>query len=208
LVSTELVRSYGDLYNLGAESLLQLERMGKKSSDKLLAGIAASKEQGLDRLLNALSIRHVGRRVAVTLAQHFQTMEALQQATVEQIAAVDEVGPIIAQSVHDFVHGDYGSQAIDELQAVQVNMTLPQEAGEAKQDLLGGSTFVVTGTLTQYTRDEIKELIERFGGRAASSVSKKTDYLIAGEKAGSKRDKAAALGVKILTEAEFEAMLK
>ncbi len=208
LVSTELVRSYGDLYNLGAESLLQLERMGKKSSDKLLAGIAASKEQGLDRLLNALSIRHVGRRVAVTLAQHFQTMEALQQATVEQIAAVDEGGPIIAQSVHDFVHGDYGSQAIDELQAVQVNMTLPQEAGEAKQDLLGGSTFVVTGTLTQYTRDEIKELIERFGGRAASSVSKKTDYLIAGEKAGSKRDKAAALGVKILTEAEFEAMLK
>jgi DNA ligase (NAD+) len=205
LVGDRLVSSYGDLYKLTAEQLVGLERMGKKSADNLLAGLAASKDRGLARLLNALSIRHVGQRVSQILAQHFGSMEALQNASAEGLGAVHEIGDVIARSVYDYLHGDYGQAVVSELRAAGIDMTAPKKA--AASGKLTGKTLVVTGTLTKYSRDEIQELIAQHGGRAASSVSKKTDYLVAGESAGSKLDKAKELGVPVLTEEQFEALL-
>jgi DNA ligase (NAD+) len=207
LVNQKLVASYGDLYRLTADKLLELERMGRKSAENLLEGIEASKGRGLARLLNALSIRHVGNRVASVLAERFRTIDALLAADVDELSRTNEIGPVIAKSVHDFVHSDFGCKAIEDLrsQGVQMGSTsAPAAAGTRK---LEGKTLVVTGTLVKYGRDEINELITRHGGHAASSVSKKTDYLVAGEKAGSKLEKARQLGVKVLSEEEFEKLI-
>jgi DNA ligase (NAD+) len=206
LVSQQLVTSYGDLYRLTVDQLADLERMGEKSAKNLVENIAASKKRGLTRLLNALSIRHVGARVAAVLAEHFGSMKALQSASVEELAEISEVGPIIAQSVHDFVSGKFGAAAIAELADAGVVMK-DEKARAAAGAVLAGKTLVVTGTLEKYTRDEIHALIAKHGGRAASSVSKATDYLVAGEKAGSKLDKARKLGVTVLSEAEFDRLV-
>jgi DNA ligase (NAD+) len=205
LVSHQLVTDYADLYQLDADQLSSLERMGRKSSENLVAAIADSKQRGLARLLNALSIRHVGVRVATILTQKFQTMERLRAASVEEIGQVRDIGDAIAQSVWDFLHSEYGEQTIDRLreQGVMMESILSGPTSE----ILAGKTLVVTGTLVKYTRDEIKSLIEQHGGHAASSVSKKTDYVVAGEKAGSKLDKARELGVSILSEQDFENLL-
>ena len=209
LVQQRLVHGYGDLYKLNLEQLIELDRMGEKSSQNVLDGIEASKQRGLERLLNALSIRHVGRSVATVLAKQFGTMDALCQADVEQLSEINEIGDVIARSVHDFLHGDYGSAVVTELQNLGVKMdaNAPLTQADVGAQLLSGKTLVVTGTLETHTRDEIHELIVQHGGRAASSVSKKTDYLIAGAKAGSKLEKATKLGVPVLTEQEFIAML-
>ena len=207
LVNERLVKSYGDLYQLTADQLLELERMGQKSADNLLAGIAASKSRGLQRLLNALSIRHVGQRVATILAEHFGSIDALQKASVDEISSIHDIGEVIARSVHDFLHGDYGAQVIEDLRAAGVNMEAPKKSTTAVNGVLAGKTLVVTGTLSKYTRDEIQSLIAQHGGRAASSVSKNTDYLVAGESAGSKLDKARTLGVTVLTEQDFESLI-
>jgi DNA ligase (NAD+) len=206
LVDKDMVRSYGDLYRLTLDQLTGLERMGRKSSENLLEGIAASKDRGLARLLNALSIRHVGVRVATVLAEAFGSMEALRQASVDRLSEVNEIGPTIARAVYEFLHNDYGTRTIDDLAAVGVKMesSTPRLQGGRK---LEGKTLVVTGTLVKYTRDGINELITRHGGRAASSVSKNTDYVVAGEKAGSKLDKARQLGVSVLSEEDFEKLL-
>lgn len=205
LVSRGLVRNCADLYRLKFDQLVGLERMGKKSSENLLEQIERSKSRGLARLLNALAIRHVGARTAALLADHFQTMDALEHASVEELAAVPEVGPVIAQSVYDFLHGEYGRQIISELRRLGIDMTAPRRA--AAGQALAGKTIVVTGTLSRYSRDQIHELITQHGGRPASSVSRNTDFVVAGEKAGSKLDKARELGVPVLSEEEFEAML-
>ena len=207
LVESRAVASYGDLYRLDATSVAELERMGRKSAENLIAGIEASKSRGLARLLNALSIRHVGTRVASLLADHFQSMDRLQQASVEELAEILEIGPVIAESVHSFVHGDFGRQTIEDLRGLGLKMTAPR-AARHEAAAIAGKTFVVTGTLEKYGREEIHELIARYGGRAATSVSKNTDYVIAGEKAGSKLDKARQLGVSVLSEQQFEALLK
>jgi DNA ligase (NAD+) len=193
------------LYDLSLEQLVDLERMGQKSSENLLAGIEASKNRGLARLLNALSIRHVGNRVAAVLAEHFGSMEALCEASVEELTNVEEVGQIIAKSVHEYVHSAHGKRTIERLAERGVSMTSPKR--RAKAGPLAGKTVVVTGTLVKYKRDEINELISSLGGRAASSVSKKTDFVVAGEEAGSKLDKAKALGVRVISEAEFDALI-
>ncbi|HLA83695.1 MAG TPA: NAD-dependent DNA ligase LigA [Thermoguttaceae bacterium] len=206
LVGEKLVRGYGDLYRLGLDELIELERMGKKSAENLLAGIEASKTRGLARLLAALSIRHVGTRVASVLAGHFRSMDSLLAAEVEELGEVNEIGPIIARSVYDYLHGEFGRGTIDELRELGVVMA-EAETDEETSDVLAGKTLVVTGTLKKYSREEIEELITRHGGRAASSVSSKTDYVVAGEKAGSKLDKAQELGVKVLTEEQFEDLL-
>jgi DNA ligase (NAD+) len=200
------VLRYGDLYRLTAEKLTNLERMGKKSSENLLAGIEKSKSRGLARLLNALSIRHVGARVATILAEHFHEMKALRAASVEDISNIHEIGDVIAESVHAFLQSDFGRDTIDDLTNLGVNMTA---TSPPKQQIEGiaGKTFVVTGTLSKFSRDEIQAMIAQAGGRAASSVSKSTDFVIAGEKAGSKLEKATALGIPILTEEQFEALL-
>jgi len=205
LVNDGLVKTYGDLYRLTAERLRQLERMGQKSSENLVAGIEASKTRGLARLLNALSIRHVGARVATVLADHFSSMAALRSATQAQINEVPEIGEIIAQSVYDYLHSEFGQRTIDDLAACGVVLEAPRKAAAAGPFV--GKTLVVTGTLQKYSREQAEELIQSLGGRAASSVSKNTDYLLAGEKAGSKLTKAQQLGVTILTEAEFEKLI-
>ncbi len=208
LVADGLVRSYGDVYRLAFEQLNNLERMGKKSSENLLAAIEESKKRGLARLLNALSIRHVGNRVATVLAEHFGSMDALAAASVEELSEVLEIGPVIAQSVYDFLHSEVGKTIIADLQSIGVDMTSPKKAAAEKATgPLAGKTLVVTGTLEHYKRDEIESLIERLGGRAASSVSKSTDYVIVGADAGSKLAKAQKLGVAVLSEADFDKLI-
>ncbi len=207
LVENGLVSGYGDLYRLTLDGLVQLERMGKKSSENLLAGIEASKDRGLARLLNALSIRHVGGRVSAVLAEDLGSMEELESATVDRLAEINEIGEIIAESVYGFLHSDHGKSAIDELRELGVKMEAPKKETESGKAIFAGKTFVVTGTLSKRTRDEVQELIEQYGGRASSSVSKKTDYVLAGEKAGSKLTKAEKLGVSVISEDEFEQMI-
>ncbi len=208
LVRDGLVKRYGDLYRLTVEQLMELERMGRKSSENVVEGIAASKERGLARLLNALSIRHVGVRVATVLADHFGSMETLRQASVEELSEVAEVGPAIAKSVHDFLHSEQGTRTIDDLASLGVSMEAPKKAKSTASGPLTDKTIVVTGTLVKYKRDEIEELIQRNGGRAASSVSKKTDFVVAGADAGTKLAKAKELGVRVISEDEFETLIE
>lgn len=205
LVERGLVRNYGDLYRLTAQQLMPLERMGKKSSENLLKHIAASKQRGLARLLTALAIRHVGTRVAEVLANHFGSMDRLCEAPVEELSRVPEIGPIIAQSVYDYLHSAYGRQTIEDLRALGVRMESERPAPVSKA--LEGKTIVVTGTLKNYSRSQIEALIARHGGRATSSVSSKTDFVLAGAEPGSKLEKAKALGVRVLSEEEFEKLL-
>jgi DNA ligase (NAD+) len=207
LVEHKLVTRYGDLYRLTEEQLVELERMGKKSAENLLAGVQASKKRGLARLLNALAIRHVGQRVAQVLAEHFGSMEKLQAATLEELSEVNEIGEIIAKSVYGFLHSDYGRETIEDLGSLGIAMEAEKRAAPAGGGALAGKTIVVTGTLKNYSRTSIEETIHRLGGRPSSSVSKKTDFVLAGEEAGSKLDKAKQLGVKVISEKEFQEMV-
>src|SRR5262249_62155530 len=141
-------------------------------AENLLAGIEASKSRGLAPLLNALSIRHVGTRVASVLADHFGSMKAIREASLEDLSEASEIGPIIAKSIHEFLHSSHGSQIIDDLQSEGINMTAPKRPKAAAEGPLSGKTIVVTGTLEKFSRDEIERLIEELGGRAASTVSK------------------------------------
>jgi DNA ligase (NAD+) len=210
LVDAGLVQSLADLYSLQESQLLQLESFGKRKAEKLLTAIEQSKHRGLSRVLAAIAIRHVGTRVASVVAKRFKTIEQLQAASVEDLASVDEVGRVIAESIHHFLQSEHGQATIRGLQLVGVKLS--EDANEAAetttvQSILQGKTLVVTGTLTQFKRDEIEALIERLGGRAASSVSKNTDFLVAGENAGSKLEKAQQLGIKILSEDEFKLLI-
>ncbi|MDX1929509.1 MAG: NAD-dependent DNA ligase LigA [Pirellulaceae bacterium] len=209
LVDADFVDGFGDLYRLTEEQLLTLESFGKRKAEKLLAGIEASKSRGLTRVLAAISIRHVGSRVAMLLAKKFPTIDSLMAASVEDLSSVDEIGEIIAESVYQFLHDDYGQKVIEDLKHVGVKLTedVAADAADQPAGVLAGKTLVVTGTLVKFKRDEIESIIERHGGRAASSVSKNTDYVVAGEKAGSKLEKAQQLGVRVLTEDEFEELL-
>ncbi len=208
LVTANMVNDFGDLYSLSVDQLMTLERMGQKSAQKLVANIEASKSRGLARLLNALSIRHVGTRVAAALAGHFGAMDALLEASEETLSEVEDVGPVIAASVHRFLHGEQGERAIGRLRDAGLEMTAPLKPRAAEPTgPLAGKTIVVTGTLEKYKREEIEALIEQHGGKAGSSVSKKTDYLVAGAEAGSKLAKAEKLGVPVIDEQGFDALL-
>ena len=207
LVDSNLVGSFADLYSLSFEKLMSLDRMGKKSAENLLQGIESSKKHGMTRVLNAISIRHVGQRVAQILARRFGSIDALQSADLESIGNTNEIGPIIAQSVYDYFHSDDGLELIQQLGNAGVLLVASPEDAVDSSGVFAGKTVVVTGSLSKYSRDEIERLIEQRGGRAASSVSKKTDFLIAGEAAGSKLEKAVSLGVPVMTEAEFDALI-
>lgn len=212
LIESDLLHSFADLYRLKdkREVLLQLERMGEKSVDKMLAGIEASKSRPVWRLLTALNIRFVGSTNARILERTFGTIDAIAEQTEESLAQVDEIGPVTAKSVWQFFHSEFGQQLIEELRECGLNLGEPIEPAEQSSNLqrpLSGKTLVVTGTLSRSTREEIKELIERHGGKASSSVSKKTDYLVAGENAGSKLTKAEQLGVRVISEDELFEML-
>ncbi len=207
LVATGLVRDYADLYRLAAAELEPLERMGKKSAESLVDQIAASRSRGLARALNALGIRHVGPRVATLLTQRFSTIEKLQAASIEELAEVHEIGDVIAESVHEWLASDYGRRVIDGLQQCGVELDVPEADRPVTDGPLVGKTLVVTGTLTDFSRQAAEEAIRKAGGRPSGSVSKKTDYLVAGTEAGSKLDKAQSLGVAVIDEAEFKKLL-
>lgn len=210
LVDKGFLSNFGDIYRLSArrDDLLQLERMGEKSVDNLLAGIEASKTRPLFRLLTALNIRHIGITTARALADYFGSLDLIAAQSAEQLAAVDEIGPVIAKSLETFFQSDFGRRIVDDLRSVGLDFGQPidrsaETAADEAALPLSGKTIVVTGTLVHFKRDEIKELIHRLGGKASGSVSKKTTFVVAGEEAGSKLDKARELGVQILTEAEF-----
>jgi NAD-dependent DNA ligase len=180
--------------------------MGKKSAQNLVNGIAASKDRGLTRLLAALSIPMVGESMAELLTGTYPTIDDLLAASKEQLAKIKGFGPTRAESVYDFLHGTDGQKLIEDLRQLGIKLTEDVRAVPGAS-VLAGKTFVVTGTLQNYTREGIEDAIKSFGGKATSSVSSKTDYVIAGTEAGSKLDKAKALGLKIITEEEFEKMV-
>ena len=203
LVDAQLVNSYADLYGLTLEQLMTLERMGKKSAENLLQGIQVSKQRGLSRVLNAITIRHVGQRVAMVLARRFGSAASLTSAGLEELSNTEEIGPIIAKSVYEFCRSDEGKQVFEQLAHAGVSLETSEEDSVDRSGVFANKTLVVTGTLEHFSRDEIERVIEKLGGKASGSISKKTDYLVAGQAAGSKLQKAEQLGVKILTEAEF-----
>jgi len=208
LVDSGMVRTMPDVYALTLDQLLELERMGKKSAQNLLDGIAASKERGLTRVLTGLGIRHIGERGADLLAAEFGSIDDLMSASVERLAQVNGVGPVLAESVSKYFRSPAGRKMIEDLRSYGVKLVEgARPAPPAGKANLAGKTFVVTGTLVHYSRDEIDGLIKKLGGKVTGSVSKKTDYVIAGEKAGSKLDKARELGVPVLTEEEFEKLI-
>ena len=205
LVNAGLVKAPGDLYHLQAEEVAQLERMGKKSAENLLAAIERSKGNDLSRLLFAFGIRQVGQKAAKVLAVRFGTLDALRAATVEELTAVDDIGEITARSLVDWLHSPQAEHLIATLKEAGVNMT---SAVQIAGDKLAGKTFVLTGTLQRFSRSEAGERIEALGGKVSSSVSKKTSYVVAGEEAGSKLTKAQSLGIPVLTEEEFLTLLE
>ncbi|NQV24640.1 MAG: NAD-dependent DNA ligase LigA [Rhodopirellula sp.] len=215
MIEKKLLTSLPDVYRLHEqrEALLTEKRTNEKSVDKLLDAIEKTKkgkenERPLWRLLVGLNVRHVGNRIAQVLATRFGTVDEIFTKTEEELAAVDDIGPIIAASVHHFFDSDIGRRTIEEFRELGLNMGEPvPEEDESVEKKLAGKTLVVTGTLQRFTRTEIKELIQQHGGRASSSVSKNTDFLVAGEAAGSKLEKAQELGVKVLSEDELFAML-
>jgi DNA ligase (NAD+) len=213
LVDAGLLTSFADIYRLPTqrEALLSLNRLGQKSIDNLMTGIEVSKRQPAWRLLTALNIRHIGTRTAQVLMKQFGAIPHLAEQTSETLAAVNEIGPVIAHSVDEFFHSEHGQLILRELSELGLNLGEYPSPGSEQAAASGeaGSTgfftqktVVITGTLETYTREQIESLIMAQGGKAGSSVSSKTDYLIAGEKAGSKLSKAQELGIKILTEAE------
>jgi DNA ligase (NAD+) len=206
LVKSGLVKSVTDLYRLALDPLLQLERMGKKSAQNLLEGIEASKSRGLARVLAALSIPLVGEAPAELLTSEFPSIDAILAASKEDLAAVKGFGPERAESIYQFFHNPDGETLVKEMRELGVKLTEEPKARPKGADLTG-KTFVVTGTLMNHSRDEIERLIKELGGKATGSVSKKTDYVVAGENAGSKLDKAKTLGVAVLTEAEFAKLI-
>jgi DNA ligase (NAD+) len=201
LVDNGLVRTIPDLYRLKMEALLGLERMGEKSAQNVLAEIENSKKLPLERLILGLGIRFVGERTAQFLAEHFGSLDDLMQAGEEELEEVNEVGPRIAESIHEFFEEPRNRDLVDRLR--KAGLTFGGKKRE-RGTKLAGKTFVLTGTLTKYSRDEAKKLIEDAGGRVSGSVSKKTDYVVAGSDAGSKLDKARELKVPVIEEDEME----
>jgi DNA ligase (NAD+) len=204
LMEQGLVHSVADLYSLTSEKLLTLERIGQKTADSLIAEIEQSKKAPLDRVLFGLGIRFVGQRTAQLLADAFGSMDALLTATPEELERVQEVGPRVAAAVHEFFAEPRNRELIERLRKAGLTFTAEKRKRTAK---LEGLTFVLTGTLPALTRDEAKDRIEAAGGRVSGSVSKKTSYVVAGEEAGSKLDKARDLKVPVIGEAELLEML-
>ena len=205
LVEAGMVKDVADIYGLTEEKLLTLERMGKKSADNILNEIARSKTAPLDRVIYGLGIRFVGERTAQFLAEHFGSLDALMKASEEELQEVNEIGPRVSAAIREFFDEPKNVALVERLKKAGLQFT-----GEKRQrgTALAGKTFVLTGTLARYTRDEAKKLIEDAGGKVAGSVSKKTDYVVAGAEAGSKLDKARELGVTVVGEKEMEQLVK
>jgi DNA ligase (NAD+) len=204
LVDAGLVKSYADLYRLTAADVAQLERMGEKSAANVIESIQASRQRPLDRLLAGWGIAHVGGRVAYVLASQFGSLDAIAAASIEQLSEVDEIGPVIAQSIHDYTHSEAGRQTLASLSRLGLDPRMARlPAAKAAALPLADKTIVVTGTLKNFDRQGIEDLIVKLGGKASGSVSKKTSFVVAGEEAGSKLAKAKELGIEVIDEAEF-----
>jgi DNA ligase (NAD+) len=207
LVDSGMVKDVADVYKLTVSDIANLERKAEKSATKLIDQIEASKTRGLQRLLYGIDIRHVGERYAKILARHFRSVDKLAEASVDELVAIHEIGPTVAVSVYEWFRNPLHIELIERLKEAGVRMET-EGGGEVKHDeRFSGKTFVLTGTLENYTRDEASKLIEDRGGRVSSSVSKKTDYVLAGSEAGSKLAKAESLGIAVLDEVEFGSML-
>lgn len=204
LIESGLVSNPADLYDLRAEQLEGLDRMGKKSAQNAVDAIARSKENDLWRLIFALGIRQVGAKAAKILATHFGSMDGLRRATAEELTEIDDVGAVTADYITHWMQSDQAADLLARLQKVGVNMECHQELVDRR---FAGMTFVLTGALTRFTREEAGEMIELRGGKVSSSVSKKTTYVVAGENAGSKLKKAGELGISVLSEEEFLALI-
>jgi DNA ligase (NAD+) len=205
LVGKGLVKNVADLYALKLADLMELERMGKKSAEKVLANIDASRRAPLPRILNGLGIPFVGERTAQFLAEAFGDLDKIAAADEDELQKADEVGPKVSHSIHQFFHEKHNQALVERLGKAGFSFThaVKKRAGGP----LAGMTLVLTGTLPNLTRDEAKERIEAAGGKVAGSVSKKTSYVVAGEEAGSKLDKARELGVAVIDEAGLLAMI-
>lgn len=206
LVDKGLIKDYSDVYYLKLNDVLALDRMAEKSATNLLTAIEKSKSNELHRLIYALGIRHVGEHSAWVLANHFAGIEKLSKASVEELTKINEIGPVMAESINNFFHNKEDVRILKKLSDAGLRMSggvIIEKSGK-----LAGKTLVVTGTLKKFKRSEAEELIRKLGGNTSSSVSKETDFLVAGEKPGSKFDKAKALDVKIIGEEEFEKLVR
>ncbi len=206
LVDKDLLNSISDIYYLKKEDIASLKKNGEKFATNLINAINESKNNSLDKLISALGIRHVGTKSAKILAREYGSMNNLMNATEMSLSFIEDIGTVTAKSVYEFFKQEQTIDLIQKLKSAGVNMK--EEESEEIDKRFQGMTFVLTGTLEKYTRDEASEIIEKFGGKTSGSVSKKTTYVLAGEEAGSKLTKAEELGVQILTESEFEEMIK
>ena len=206
LLEKGLISNMADIYSLTLEDVASLKKNGKKFAENLINAINNSKQNDLYRLITAFGIRHVGTKAAKVLAKRYKTMDRLMEVTSSELAMVEDIGPIMADSIREFFLQDQTIDLIKRLKQAGVNMEYQEEEGSDERFF--GKTFVLTGSLEKYTRGEAGNIIEKFGGKTSSSVSKKTDYVLAGEEAGSKLTKAQNLGVKIITEQEFDEMIK
>jgi DNA ligase (NAD+) len=200
-IEAGFIRDFADLFDLTSDQLVTLDRFGRKSADNLVAAIAASKAQPLSRLLFALGIRHVGAQAGQLLARHFVSLDALQSASVAELSAVRGIGDIIAQSVREYFDDPSSQRLVARLRERGLTTTEPNAIGSS--GALQGATVVLTGSLPSLSRGDATLLVEQAGGRVTSSVSRKTTFVVAGEEAGSKLDKARELGVEVIDEAEL-----
>ena len=207
LVDKGYLKNIADIYYLKKEEIASLKKNGQKFAQNLINAINESKNNDLERLICALGIRHIGTKAAKIIARRYGSMKELMNASIESLNLVDTIGGISAESIYEFFHQEQTIDLINKLEQAGVNMESHEDI-EEHDDRFAGKTFVLTGTLEKYSRDEASEIIEKFGGKTSSSVSKKTAYVLAGEEAGSKLTKAQDLGVTIISEQEFEEMIK
>ncbi len=205
LLRSNLIKDPADLYSLKLEDVIGLERLALKSAQNVIDAIKASKAAKLDRLIYALGIRHVGERTAASLANHFNSLDAIRDATEEQLAEVADIGPVVAKSVATFFRQEETDQVLAKLRAAGID---PRTEARIESEQFAGKTIVFTGGLSTMTRDQAQALVFKLGGKPSSSVSKNTDLVVAGENAGSKLDKAQQLGVKVISEDEFAALVR
>ena len=206
LIEKGLISNIADIYDLKLEDIASLKKNGKKFAQNLIDAIEESKNRDLSNLITALGIRHVGKKLAKVLARKYKTLDNLMAADVEELASKDDIGEVIAQSIHTFFNEEQTIDLINRLKLAGINTQSLQE--ESTDTRFEGKTFVLTGALSKYSREQASDIIERLGGKTSSSVSKKTSYVLAGEDAGSKLTKAQSLGVAVISEEEFEEMIK
>ncbi|MBR6034222.1 MAG: NAD-dependent DNA ligase LigA [Clostridia bacterium] len=205
LINNGLIKNIADIYKLTLEQVASLKKNGTKFAQNLIDAIEVSKNNDLSKLINGLGIRHLGTKTSKLLAKKYKNIDAIMNAELEELSMIDDIGPVIADSIYNFFAQEQTKDLIEKLKSAGVNM---EYKGEIEDERFAGKTFVLTGSLEKYSRDEASEIIERFGGKTSSSVSKKTTYVLAGEEAGSKLTKAEELGITVITEKEFEEMIK